>query len=111
MKRKRLSRLARTRIFDAAKGICCICDTPIRAGSGDKWIVEHEKPLWLGGTDDETNMGPAHQRCAINKTSSEATVKAKNDRMRARHLGIRKPRTITRWRRFNGAVVNAERER
>lgn len=111
MRRKSLSRLARTRIFDAANGYCCICDLRIDAERGDKWIVEHVKPLWLGGADDETNMQPAHQICAITKTIQEAPVKAKTDRVRAKHLGIRKPRTITRWRKFNGQIVHAERDR
>ena len=111
MKRKHLSRLTRTRIFDSTGGVCCICDLPIAASGGAKWIVEHLKPLWLSGADDETNMGPAHWRCAIEKTTAEAPVKAKTDRVRARHLGIKKPRTITRWRKFNRQIVTAERER
>lgn len=108
-KRKPLSRLARVRIFDSHKGVCCICDRPIR--SGEHWIVEHEKPLWLGGADDETNMAPAHEHCGIEKTKGEAPVKAKTDRQRANHLGIRKPRTIRAWRRFDGTPVYAARER
>ena len=27
---------------------------------GDKWGLEHIKPLWLGGVDDESNLAPAH---------------------------------------------------
>lgn len=91
MKRKPLTRLQRTRIYDNASGICCLCQCHIHAEGGNKWIVEHLKPLWLGGADDETNMGPAHYDCAIEKTVNEAPVKAKSDRVRANHLGIRKP--------------------
>jgi 5-methylcytosine-specific restriction protein A len=90
-RRRHLTKLMRTRIFDSTKGVCCICDTKIDAERGAKWIVEHCKPLWMGGADDETNMKPAHQACAIEKTVGEAPVKAKNDRIRARYLGIRKP--------------------
>ena len=86
-KRRRLTRLQRTRIHDAVNGVCCLCGTPIGA---KRWIVEHLKPLWLGGADDETNMGPAHERCAIDKTVSEAPIKAKSDRVRANYLGIPK---------------------
>jgi len=91
MKRRSLSRVMRTRIYDSSNGECCICGLYIHAERGDKWIVEHVKPLWLGGADDETNMRPAHQSCAVQKTSAEAPVKAKSDRVRAKHLGIRKP--------------------
>lgn len=90
MKRRSLSRLMRTRIFIDAGGVCCICNLSICPERGEKWIVEHVKPLWLGGADDETNMRPAHQICAINKTADEAPVKAKNDRQRANFLGIKR---------------------
>lgn len=90
MKRRRLSSLQRTRIFDAVSGQCCICGVRINAERGEKFIVEHVIPLWLGGADDETNMRPAHEKCAIAKTVAEAPVKAKSDRIRAKHLGIKK---------------------
>lgn len=112
-KRRRLSRLQRTRIFDRNTGICVLCWLRIDAPK-EKWIVEHLKPLWLGGADDESNMGPAHERCAIEKTVSEAPVKAKSDRVRANHLGIRKPSTFpcgrnSKWKRkVSGEVVPRE---
>lgn len=109
MKRKPLSRLKRVKLYDSHEGNCCICKQYIHRS--DKWIVEHITPLWLGGADDESNMAPAHQSCAIAKTVGEAPIKAKNDRIRANHLGIKKPRTIRSWRRFNGEIVNAGRER
>jgi hypothetical protein len=37
--------------------------------------------------------------------------KAKNDRVRKKHLGIKRPRSIRSWRRFDGTIVHAERER
>lgn len=110
-KRKRLSRLARTRIFNSTDGQCCLCKLPIHASRGQKWIVEHIKPLWLSGADDESNMAPAHQSCAIVKTTGEAPVKAKSDRVRANHLGIRKRSTFpcgrnSPWRKkVSGEVV------
>lgn len=110
-KRRPLTRLARRRIFDNAEGVCCLCGLPIHASRGDKIVIEHLKPLWLGGADDETNMRPAHYRCAIAKTVGEAPVKAKSDRVRAKHLGIRKPRTIRGWRKFDGTKVYASREK
>lgn len=109
-KRKTLSRLARIRIFDNHKGICCLCGCNLYHNA-KPWIVEHIKPLWLGGTDDESNMAPACQECAVEKTCAEAPVKAKTDRQRAKHLRIKKPRTIRAWRRFNGDPVYAGKER
>lgn len=112
-KRRFLSRLARVRIFDKAGGACCICHLKIHAPK-QKWGVEHIKPLWLSGADDESNMGPAHWDCMIEKTVSEAPIKAKSDRQRANHLGIRKPSTFpgsrnSRWKRkISGEVVPRE---
>lgn len=94
MIRGRLTRRQAVRIFDAAGGACHICAQPI--SPGQHWHIDHLKPLWLGGTDDESNMRPAHDRCHISKTSMEAGTRAKSDRARARHLGIKKyhPRPI-----------------
>ncbi len=110
MKRRRVGRPMRVRIFEAAAGVCCICSLPIDAVK-QRWIVEHVKPLWLGGADDESNMRPAHASCGIAKTTGEAPVRAKSDRIRAKRFGIRKPRTIRGWRKFNGQRVFAPRER
>lgn len=99
MKRQRLSRLSRIKIFDAAQGWCCICHCQIHPG--ERWTIEHLTPLWLGGPDSDTNRRPAHERCAIQKTVSEAPIKAKSDRVRANYLGIRKtPRRKLRTRGF-----------
>jgi 5-methylcytosine-specific restriction endonuclease McrA len=107
MKRKRRTGLQRTKIFDAHGGICCLCEFKIDAPK-QKWILEHKKPLWLGGADDESNLAPAHYDCAIEKTRAEAPVKAKSDRIRARHIGIRKRRRTIPGRRFNGDPIPAE---
>jgi 5-methylcytosine-specific restriction protein A len=102
--RRRLTKLARVRIFDAACGICHICEQPIRK---QPWDIDHIKPLWLGGADDESNMRPAHIRCHQDKTSAEAPVRAKGTRIRARHIGVKKPTTFRGWRKFNGTLVFA----
>jgi 5-methylcytosine-specific restriction protein A len=86
--RRRITKALQIRVFDAATGHCHICGQPIRK---QPWQVEHVKPLWLGGADDETNMKPAHLRCHQDKTSAEAPVRAKGTRIRARHIGV-KPR-------------------
>lgn len=90
-KRKTLSRLARVRIFDAAGGVCHLCGQKISASLGETWQADHVKPLWGGGEDTEAAMKPAHTSCHQIKTSAEAPMKAKADRMRAKYLGIPKP--------------------
>ena len=55
-----------------------------------KWDVDHWHPLWLGGEDTEANMKPLHVACHVGKTSGEAPIRAKSNRVRAKHLGLRK---------------------
>lgn len=111
MTRRRLSRLERVKIFDAHQGICLHCKLKIHAERGEKWEAMHIVSLWAGGKDEHENMGPGHVKCHREQTTAEAPVKAKSDRVRARHLGIKRDRTITRWRKFSGEIVYASRER
>lgn len=110
MKRRSIHGTMRVRIFLAAGGLCHICGNKIDAPK-QRWDVEHVKPLSMGGADDETNMRPAHVECHAAKTAGEAPPRAKANRNRARALGIRKPRTIRQWRKFDGTPVLAPRER
>ncbi len=56
-------------------------------------------------------MAPALVEPHKIKTKADRRQKAKNDRVRKKHLGIKKPRTMTRWRKMNGEIVIAGRER
>jgi 5-methylcytosine-specific restriction protein A len=108
MRRKNLSIAQRVRIFDKACGICHICEQPIRK---QPWDIDHIKPLWLGGEDDEGNLSPVHKTCHQDKTAAEAPVRAKGTRVRARHIGVKKPTTFRGWRRFDGTLVYANDRR
>lgn len=110
-KRRALSRLDRVKIFDRHGGVCLVCKIKIHAERGEKWEAMHVKSLWAGGTDTPDNMAPGHVGCHAVQTKTEAPVKARGDRQRANFLGIKKPRTIRAWRRFNGEIVVASRER
>jgi 5-methylcytosine-specific restriction protein A len=90
-KRRTITKAMRVRIFDRSGGVCHLCKLPINATRGEKWHVEHIKPLWEGGSDDETNMAPSHIDCHATKTGEEATPRAKGTRQRARHIGAVKP--------------------
>jgi hypothetical protein len=49
--------------------------------------------------------------CHRHITSNRAPVIAKSNRVRAKHIGVKKPRSIRAWRKFNGSRVYATRER
>ena len=105
--RRTISRLARVRVFDSYGGICHICRFRIQVGQA--WDCEHIKPLWLGGEDTETNMAPAHKVCHRTKSADESPQRAKSNRVRAKHLGIKKRSGFRGWRKFDGTPVYARR--
>jgi len=74
---------------------------------GQKWDVEHIRPLALAGADDDANMAPAHAKCHATKTADDVSRIAKAKRQKAQHLGIRKPsQWQSKWRRkVNGTTV------
>lgn len=89
-KRGAMSRMRRLRIFEAHGGVCCLCQTKID-GVREAWIVEHLRALVLGGADTDDNLAPAHERCRRVKDKADVAAGAKAKRVKARHLGIKKP--------------------
>lgn len=59
-----LSSRKRRQLLDAVLAAhgwtCCICATAIEPGDES---LQHVKPRSKGGTDDLTNLRPAHKRC------------------------------------------------
>ena len=103
-------RRVRARIFAAHGGRCHRTGKLIRAG--DAWDLDHVIALINGGENRESNMAPIltgkpHKE----KTAEDVRIKSKTARMRAKHLGLKKPRTIKSWRRFSGEIVYAGRDR
>lgn len=88
-----MSQTRRLRIWEAHGGICCLCKLKID-GVRERWGIEHLRALALGGADSDDNCGPAHERCMLTKTQADIPAIAKAKRIKAKHLGIRKP---SRW--------------
>lgn len=99
----------RLRVFNKYDGRCYLSGAIIRVG--DDWELEHILAICNGGENREGNMAPALVAPHKDKTKADRRIKAKNDRVRKKHIGIKKARTIKSWRRFDGSVVHAERER
>ena len=68
------------------RGMCVLCDQRID-GPRERWIVEHIRALELGGEDDLSNMGPAHEACALVKTQDDHRRTARAKRPKIRHIG------------------------
>ena len=107
--RRSLSPMQRLKVFEAAKGVCHLCEQRIQVGQ--PWEVEHVRPLALGGADDESNMRPAHKACHAGKTKADAASWSKAKRCAVKHNGIKKPSRMpgsrdSRFKRkMNGEVV------
>jgi 5-methylcytosine-specific restriction endonuclease McrA len=100
----------KARIYLSAEGRCKHC-TRFIDGSALVGQYDHVIPLILGGKNEESNLQLLCSECHATKSRLDVKLKAKVARVRKRHLGIKKPRTIRTWRRFNGEIVHAERER
>lgn len=100
----------RARVLLRDNGHCRLCTR--RLGASEKWICDHIIAIVNGGENRESNLQTICGWCDKNiKTPADVAEKSKVARQRTRHAGIRKPRSITRWRKFNGDKVEAPRQR
>lgn len=99
----------RVRVFTAKDGRCHSCTRKIPAG--EAWTCEHMTALVNGGENRERNLDVTCGWCLPAKNAADVAEKSKVYTKRKRHLGVKSKRTITRWRKFNGDVVNAPRDR
>ncbi len=88
-RRKSMGKQRQLRIFEQRKGLCITCGEPID-GVREKWFIEHERALGLGGEDVDSNCWPAHVKCKPEKDKVDAAAIAEAKRRKAVHLGIRK---------------------
>ncbi len=65
--RKPLTPTQRLKLFETRKGLCDLCGGKIIG----KFIDEHMRALGLGGSNDMSNRGIAHPKCADAKTRGE----------------------------------------
>jgi 5-methylcytosine-specific restriction endonuclease McrA len=89
----------------------CQCGCSKRIMVGDKWETDHTIAIANGGENRENNLRTllsAHHKL---KTRADVAEKSVTARVRAKHLGLKKPRTIRSWRKFNGDIVYASRDR
>jgi 5-methylcytosine-specific restriction protein A len=97
------------RVFQKHDGCCPKCGRKLRPGH---WACDHITALINGGQHRESNLQPlCNTPCHSQKTAEDVAEKSRTYKRRKSEVGIKKPRTITRWRRMNGAPVYADRER
>lgn len=72
----------------ARQGNLCAL-TGIELRPGVKVEYDHIVPLWLGGANSESNLQAVVSEAHKRKTAAEAKVRAKCNRTRKAHLGIK----------------------
>lgn len=96
------------RIRDRQGNLCALTGVPL--GSDDVTEYDHIIPLWLGGTNTESNLQAVTSASHKRKTAAEAKVRAKCNRTRKKHRGIDKAKSGLTHPRFkklmNGDVVD-----
>lgn len=79
----------RALVYERDKGVCAVCQVY------DKdWIHEHIRALWATGPDTLENSETRCRRHATEKTSVEATQRAKADRLNAKHERTKRRKQI-----------------
>lgn len=98
------------RIFEREGGRCWITGRKIHPG--DTWDLDHKIALCNGGRHSEDNLAPAIREAHRAKTAEDVAQRAKDDRVRKKHLGIHRPKQIvpgskaSRWKKkLDGTVV------
>lgn len=107
--RREFPKAVKIAAFQRSAGHCEGCTAKLFAGG---IFYDHRIPDAMGGDPVLSNCDVLCKVCHDAKTRQQDVPSiAKAKRREARNIGVKKPRTITRWRRFDGSVVTAPRER
>lgn len=100
----------RLRIFERFGGVCQLTGRKIQVG--DQWELDHKVALINGGANDEDNLVPVLRDAHRVKTAEDVRLKAKADRVRKKHLGIKTSKAVipgsksSQWKRkVDGTIV------
>ena len=110
MTRGHISTRERTALFLAAGGCCAHCRVKIQPGQ--RWDLDHVRPLELLGPDEPVNWQVLCAPCHRSKTADDVSRIRKAQRQQARHLGAKAPSKTplpcgkrSPWkRRLNGKI-------
>ena len=95
--------------WQQAKVHCTRCTARLYPG---KYRYNHRIPDSLGGEPTLDNCELLCLACDSEQTYSiDIPAINKSKRVIRKHAGIKRPRRITQWRRFDGSIVEAPRER
>lgn len=112
-KRKSFTKKQRAEVLGANNGLCYLCELSIDG----HYEIEHKVPHALGGSDDLSNLGPAHVECHAQKTKLDITRIAKAKRVSKKHAGTYRPSRrpvagskLSKWKKpLNGPAVRRDK--
>lgn len=105
--RQEFSKRVKVLAFQAVGGRCPNCSARLGPGNVE---FHHATECTYSGTGGIENCIPLCKTCHKAITKERAPVIAKSNRIRAKHLGIRKSKQpIKGWRRFDGTPVRNPR--
>jgi 5-methylcytosine-specific restriction endonuclease McrA len=113
--RDRLTKKQIREIFMRQDGRCpnCSQQLQVKGHLPVEFIDEHVNPLWRGGSNELKNRELWCKLCAGDKTSMEATQRAKGNHVRDKYIGVeeKKPGGFSRRykRKMNGDVIDERR--
>lgn len=111
MSRREFSKAVKREAFARANGVCEGNDCGAKLTIG-KYHYDHRIPDALGGEPELWNCEVLCVPCHSAKTTkADVPAIAKTKRIQDRQKGIKKPRSMLGWRKFNGEIVRASRER
>jgi 5-methylcytosine-specific restriction endonuclease McrA len=99
-------------LFIRQDGRCPECgqELQVKGHIPVEFIDEHVEPLWRGGSNELKNRALYCKPCAGDKTSAEATQRAKSNKVQLKYMGIKKERRSGFSKRFSkrmdGTVID-----
>ena len=107
--RKEFSAKTKLQAFETAHGFCTCCTAKLYPG---KIRYNHRITDFDGGENTLANCEVLCLACdSVQTYGKDLPAIAKTKRIIRKHAGIAKPRRILGWRRFDGSIVKATRER
>lgn len=106
--RQEFSKAVKLEAWNRAGGRCEKCTTKLY---GHQTEYHHDKECTFGGDATIANCIVLCRACHSNITRGRAKDISKSNRIRNRNIGIKRPRTIRAWRKFDGTPVFAPRAR
>lgn len=95
--RRAMTPARRRRVAGRQHGLCgCGCGARL----ADDFEVDHALALWLGGSEEDTNLVALTKACHSRKTKVDAAKIFKVKRLQARESGTRRPRPKIKARGF-----------